>query len=56
MEPIIITFAQVSVGRVEFDAEVMTGSTGELVLSPTLRVPKLSNGESQIQIYSIDRE
>jgi len=39
---------------VNFDTD-QTGSTGELTLCPTMRNPQLSKGESQIQVYSIDR-
>ena len=39
---------------VNFDSDE-TGETGELQMVKSARSPKLSKGESQIQIYSLDR-
>lgn len=39
---------------VNFDVNGI-GDTGEFQISQALRVPRLSKGEKQIQIYSIDK-
>ena len=39
---------------VDFDIDA-TGNIGELQLCPATRIPQLSKGETQIQIYAIDR-